>query len=178
MREKIIKVYKFDELSDQAKEHAIDKYNQGEYFWGDDAMASLKAFLNHFNCNLKDWSIDFLEPYRNNIKIAYPDPEEDEALYEDEILDLLNQLGSYDPETLRGNGDCKLTGYCMDESLIDGFRKAWFGGERDLKELIEAGISQWEIDVRVDAEYQYSEEGFKDLCEANDYEFTEDGEMI
>jgi hypothetical protein len=107
MRQKTINVYKFDELSDEAKERALSIYSmECTYAWGNEAMDSLKAFISHFNCELKDWEVDFL-----------------------------------------------------------------------LRDLLMAGIAEWETVVRRDAEYQYSEEGYKDLCEANEYEFTEDGEL-
>ena len=135
-------------------------------------MKSLKKFLEHFECILRDWEIDFLEPYRNTYRISYAD------LDEDEIKSLLDDLGTYDKDTLKGHGDCKLTGYCSDEDLIDGFRIAWHKGVRDLEELIHAGIQSWQKAAQADAEYQYSEEGYKDLCEANDYEFYEDGRFF
>ncbi len=167
-------VYKFSELSDKAKEKALqDNFNTDEYFWGKDAIKSLRKFVGYFNGELSDWNIDFLEPYRNSWRLDLPDDME-----EDDIKDLLFSLGSFNPDTLKGKGDCKLTGYCADEDLIDGFRIAWFNGERDLRELIEAGISTWEIAVKKDCEYQFSEECFAETAEANDYEFTEDGKLI
>ena len=175
MRTIEVKVFTFDELSDKAKQNAIETWSGGqEYFWGDEAIESLKQFVDHFNGNLSNWNIDFLDPYRNEYKLDLPKGMEDE-----EILNLILSLGSYNKDTLKGDGECKLSGYCMDESLGDGIRESWFNdGERDLRELVMAGINQWEIDVRKDCEYQCSEEYFAECCEANEYEFTEDGELI
>lgn len=167
--------YQFSELSEGAKEKALEEWrcSDVEYFWGRDALNSLKKFIEHFGGTLSNYSIDFLEPHRNSYRIDLP-----EDLTKKEILSLLNKLGTYNKKTLKGHGDCKLTGYCMDEECIDGFRKAWFDGERDLLELINAGIHTWEQAVKADYEYQFTGEFFADHAEANGYEFTEEGQRI
>ena len=173
MKTKTINVYEFSELSDKAKENAISNYiTYFEYGWGDEAIKSVEAFCEHFGCTVNNYSIDFLEPNRNNFSISYAE------LEDGEIESLLNELGDYNKDTFKGLGDCKLTGVCFDEDVIDGFRTAWFNGERDLRELISEGISEWESSVRSDAEYQISEEGFADHCDCNNIEFNKEGEMI
>lgn len=57
--------------------------------------------------------------------------------------------------------DCPLTGVCWDIDLIQGLREG--NTQKVLNSLHE------------DTEYQYSDEGLEELCEANGYEFTEDG---
>ena len=168
-----VNVFSFSELSDEAKEKALKNWGESDidYFWGNDAVKSLQAFIEHFNGDLSNYNIDFLEPYRNNYHITVPD-----NMTAKEIFSLLKQLGSYNKKTLRGDGECKLTGYCMDEELIDGFRRAWFNSERDLMQLIYAGIHTWEQAIKSDYEYEFTEEFFKDHAESNNYEFTEDGE--
>jgi hypothetical protein len=168
-------IYKFSELSEEAKEKAISKYMENEsYFWGDEAIRSLEEFINHFCGKLNDYGIYWLEPYRNNIRF-----ELSEGKFTDgELRQVIESMGSYDPKTLKGNGDCKFTGYIMDEALTDGARKAYFNGERDIRELIEAGIKEWQRATQADAEYQYSSAHFTELCEANGYEFYENGTLF
>lgn len=60
--------------------------------------------------------------------------------------------------------DCPLTGTCWDIDVIEGLIKN-DGGSQVLKALHD------------DTEYQYSTEGLQSLCEANEYEFTESGEL-
>lgn len=60
--------------------------------------------------------------------------------------------------------DLPLTGVCWDASLIEGLR----GGNPE-KVL---------ADLHNDTEYQYSDEGLLEMCEANEYEFKEDGSLI
>lgn len=169
------KVYSFDELSEDAKQKALQDYSiEDTYHWDNEALQSLKKGLEHFNCSLENYSIDYLEPHRNSFRLdLYYD-----HYGEDELYELIESMGSYNPETLRGNGDCKFTGVCFDEDFADGVRKEYYSGERDLHELMMAGIGTWETAVQRDCEYQFSEEGYKEHCEANEYEFYEDGSMV
>lgn len=176
MRTLEIQVYKFSELSEDAQRKAAEKNASGEYSWSHEAIESVKMFVKYFNSEIRNYSFDFLEPYRNSFTINIP--EYMEELTEKELEDYIMGMGSYDKDTLKGHGDCKFTGYCMDEELADGARAAYFKGERDVKELIIEGISQWEIAVRSDYEYQFSVEYMADIAEANEWEFTEDGEII
>ena len=168
-------IYKFNELSDEAKEKAISKFMENEsYFWGDDAIRSLEGFINHFCGKLNDYEIDWLEPYSNNIRFELSEGKFSGG----ELRMVIESMGSYDPKTLKGHGDCKFTGYIMDEPLTDGARKAFFNGERDIRELIEAGIKEWQIATQADAEYQYSSANFEELCESNEWEFYVDGSIF
>ena len=72
----------------------------------------------------------------------------------------------YDHEALcrLSADDCPLTGVCWDIDLIVGLRE---------------GNSNKVLDsLHSDTEYQYSDEGLLELCEANQYEFDEDGNCI
>ena len=170
-------VYTFEELTEDAKEQALQHWNENgaqEYFWGEDALNSLKAGIEHFNCTLSNYSIDFLESNRSSVKIDTPYHEPDE----DELDELIESSGSYNPETFKGLGDCKLTGYCMDEDFLDGVRIAYKNGETDLEELMMEGYSQWHEAVTRDYEYHFTMEFFADHAEANEMEFEEDGTII
>src|SRR5512137_2541963 len=48
-------VFKFEELSDSAKEHATSLL-MDEHFWGSDSRASLRAFCKHFSVTLTGWN--------------------------------------------------------------------------------------------------------------------------
>ncbi len=60
--------------------------------------------------------------------------------------------------------DLPLTGVCWDHDVITGLRED--NAERVLQSLHD------------DTEYIYSDEGLKELCEANGYEFTETGSIF
>lgn len=165
-----IKVYRFDELSDEAKEKAKqDHAALWGYAWQDEALASLKALAEAFGAKLRDYEVDFFNSSHSGAKFDAPN------LSRREIKKILAGLGSYDPKTLQGHGDCKLTGFCMDEDALDGFRRAFEGGESDLDALLQAGFDSWLKGAQDDCKGQYEDEQFADHCEANGYEFNEDG---
>jgi hypothetical protein len=60
--------------------------------------------------------------------------------------------------------DCPLTGFCWDIDLINGLKS------EKLSKVLDS--------LHLDAEYLYSNEGLLELCEANDYEFDEEGNCI
>ena len=61
------------------------------------------------------------------------------------------------------------TGYDSDYTLSKSWNK-----NRDIRDAV------WEflIDCRDDYEYQISEKGYKELCDANEYYFDENGNLI
>jgi hypothetical protein len=165
--------YTFDELSDEARERV--KQRHGEvwgYSWADEAIASLKAFAKAFDARVSDYSVDWFNCSYSSARFDAPE------MSRREIGRRLRALGGYDKKTLKGHGDCKLTGYWTDEDALDGMRKAYFAGESDLCELLQEGFSSWLKAAQADAEDQYSNERFAEFCEANGYEFDEKGRSI
>jgi hypothetical protein len=167
-------VYQFSELPEKAKEAAKQRYAElFGYAWADEALASLKALASHFGAELKNYSIDFFNSSYSDASFNVPDDVEPE-----DIAAQLARLGTYDPQTLRGHGDCVLTGFCMDESAIDGFRRAWHNKETDLGKLLQSAFRSWLQDAQADCEGQYTDEQFAEHCEANGYEFDERGKAV
>jgi len=74
MREETFKVYKYQELSDAAKDNAYQKFierDYREYHWVDEGLESLKAFLAWLGLKITDYSIC---PYRHSyIKTDIPE---------------------------------------------------------------------------------------------------------
>jgi hypothetical protein len=194
MRKVVTKVYKFNELSDEAKKAAIGRHrNRSDYYHQKDAMESLFGFIKHFDATLYDCSADFtcesgylslreVPSYMDFFQHVEIDGDYEERkenakfLYNKWIQNKLDELGEYDKDTLKGLGLCKLTGTCHDEDLIDGFRIAYMDkGERDMEKLLSAGFKNWLRVCSKDYESQFTEEGFSDYCEANEFEFLENG---
>lgn len=173
MRIKEVKVYQFSELSDTAKGRAKDDFaaDMG-YSWSAEWLASLKSLAEHFDAKLSNWSIDWFAGSHSSADFALPDD-----MSEEEIGERIGRLGTYNAETLSGNGDCVLTGFCMDEDAIDGLRIAWHEGERSLDSLLQAAFRSLLKAAQADCEDQYSDERFAEMCNANDYEFYENGEL-
>ena len=62
-----------------------------------------------------------------------------------------------------------LTGYCMDYELTNTWNK-----QKDVNECIE----EWLSSIQKDYEHQQTDEYLIDLCNANEYQFNEKGELI
>ena len=171
MRTETIRLYRFNELSDKAKARAVEDYcASGEpYHFDGENMASIKALAKHFGGRIKDYSIDWLGTSYSSMEFEMPEMDAEE------IRQRLNQLGTFNPDTLKGHGDCKLTGYCADEAAIDGLRKSFAAGEHDLDKLMQAAFQTWLKDAQSDAEHQFSLEGYAEQAEVNNFEFTENG---
>jgi hypothetical protein len=173
MKTKMINIYKFSELSDKAKERAKNDYmGVFGFSWGDEYLDSLRALAKHFNSELVDWEIDWFGMDRSYVKFEVPSDFEDINIYEK-----LAELGTFNPEALRGDGDCKLTGVCSDEAAIDGLRVAVVRGERDVNALLQAAFEEWITAARRDCEDEYSDKQFSETSDANDWWYTEDGKI-
>ncbi len=174
MKTATINLYQFSELSDKAKDLVIQKMmeNRG-YSWGDEAIASFEALIKHFNGTSKNYSIDWFNCSYSDWEFDMPEMERAE------IERLLSELGTYNPETLRGNGDCKLTGYSADEDAIDGFRIAFLRDNvSDLNQLMKNAFHSWLNACHADCKWQYEQEQMSEHCDANDYWFDEGGDIV
>ena len=83
-----INIYKFSELSEEAKEYAINKWREDQYnyqpWFIEEANKTLEKFMDLF-C-ISNYQIDYEEPYRNDYSIKL----------EDDILQLSSQrLATY-----------------------------------------------------------------------------------
>lgn len=198
------KVYTFDELSETAKEKARDwiRENNREmgYPWTKENEDSLNAFAALFPIRVTDWQynsyggvdgvtftiehegVESLEGYRlarwleNNIY---------SKLYKGKYYSTPGQYvdGQYTFKARRSKcqkeASCELTGYCMDDTLaapVLEFMKRPRAGVT-LRELLNDCFDNWAKACVDDIEYQDSEEVVDETIRANEYEFTEDGEV-
>lgn len=170
-----IKVYKFSELSPEAKDRARQWHEScGDWFRDSELMDSIKALAAHFDGKLSDWSVDWANSYsQSSMKFDMP-----EEMSVAEIRRRLKQLGRYNRRTLRGDGDCKLTGVCYDEDAIDGFRIAFVRGKiRNLNELMQAAFDTWIKAAWANYEYDYGDEGLSETSDANEWRYLESGKF-
>ena len=62
-----VNIYRFDELSEEAKEHALEKWNEhDQYNWLEEAKDTIKAFEQEFGVELKSWGFT---PYDYNFHL-------------------------------------------------------------------------------------------------------------
>lgn len=174
METRTYQAYTWAELSPSAKDRARQAAQEDMgYPWAEDALASLKALAQHFGGEMADYSIDWFNSSYSSADFSMP-----EEWTEKDIRAALKTLGGYNRKTLKGNGECVLTGVCCDEDAIDGFRRAFLkDGERDLTRLMQAAFRSWLKAAQEDCAGIYSDEGMADTSEANGYRYTEAGEI-
>jgi hypothetical protein len=216
MKIKETKIYPFSELSDEAKETAIEKYRENctEYFWADDGINSLKEFCKQFDIELKDWGLDCGGCGQSHIYFnadTYDLQAEDVEGWRaykyiiNNYWDILYKpqfRGTIKNDTIKhrritheklSNGRmfnayhsgifkdtcCNLTGYCLDNEIMQPIYDFLKNPNTSttLKDLYDdcfnAFITGWNDDV----ESQNSDEVIIETIEANEYEFTEDGQL-
>lgn len=183
-----VKLFKFSELSPAAKDAARQWHESlGDWSRDTEYMASLKALAEHFDGKLRDWSIDWSGCAGSSF-VEFDMPEREESshaednvskkAWESNIRLKLRELGRFNRRTLKGNGDCKLTGYGTDEDAIDGFRWAFYrDGERDLNVLLQAAFDSWIKSAHENYAYDYGDEGLGETSDANNWRYTESGKF-
>lgn len=172
MRSVAVPILKFSELSEKAKQRAKeDSAALFGYRWSEEAIDILGKLAQHFDGRLKNYDIDFFGGSYSSAEFEMPD-----EMSKAEIRRRLKGLGTFNRRTLHGHGDCKLTGMCLDEDAIDGFRIAFIRGkETDLEKLMDAAFQSLFKACREDCDDEYTDERFSEHCDANEYEFHEDG---
>jgi len=194
MKTKTINIYSFNELSEEAKEKALQDYReeQTEIFWIDETIESLKGlFKNCDGISLKDYS---LGEYQSWLKVDFTNEEVENftgkrafAWLENNLLSniRISYYGEKRKE-LRQYGQyyragmikpCSFTGYCADDDLLDDLIKEVKEG-CDLKTAFEGLASTIQRIIQNEVEYQNSEEYIAEHFEANEYEFDEEGNII
>ena len=209
-----VKLYSFNELSQEAKEKAIQNHrNNGlEYFWNEENLQSLKAFCKVFDIDLKKYSIDsyghsyvdtslnasedvlnlsgvrLLKYLWNNFRTdiykgKYYFVKSEQALKHKRVKSQTLKNGkifnSY-RSAIQLESSCPFTGYCMDEDLLEPVFKfmALPLNSVTYEDLLNDCIESWLSAAVKDLEYQESDEFIGEHLEANEYEFTEDGELF
>lgn len=161
MREIKFKVFKFEELSDEAKEKALDNNRNVVVEWGD-WWEFVYESAKENGVTIKSFDL-----YRRDIDVDVDFDIDREAAIE-EIKDreefgtsLLALVDDDDYETAA-------------EYLIDEYLEEY--EEEKLKELIEEAKDHWLKALDQEYEWLTSDEGVSDMLINNEYEFTEDGE--
>ena len=199
MRTEQIQIYTFDELSESAKQSAIQDYREGntEYFWLDEWVDSLKKFADVTGIKIDDygigaycyayvrWSFDpfdwWLDKDTNDLSglrlrtwlINNWLPEFEKGKYD--------SLGIYHKSRyskIQTEVCFTLTGYCGDMPLIDPILE--FISKPDnssLHDIIEDCFSRWVNECQADLEYQDSDEFIIEEFNQLGSEFLDDGSI-
>lgn len=201
MREKIIKLYKFDELSDEAKERARNWYREGnEFGWFGECHDSIKAFEKALPIKIRDYELGGYRPSSVSFSVTDDNVVELKGLrlrtwlinhFWNDLEEGKYYIGangrtvSLDAKHRRSNAtkevSCPFTGVCYDENLLDPIRDFIFKftprqAETTLKELLEDCFSSLQKAIEDEIEYQNEDEQVDESIRANEYEFYENGE--
>lgn len=186
MRTKEIKIYQFQELSDESKEKAIEKFREMEDFaWSSEYLDSLEAGLKHFGFRLKHYEIDWSNiNYCDTAIDNYHDQEilglTGVRLYKYIVNNFLNTYCKYSKKNVSVfDGNCAFTGVSSDEDFLDPINE--FLKKPSIKynfeELIEECVHSLLLAGCNDFDYQISDKGITENIEANGYEFYENGKI-
>ena len=149
-------IFKYEELSDGAKEKARDWYKDMEPFsWNDEWRESMLAYCGNFGVK-PDWNVGPFCPveYSHNATNS-------------NFRGL--KLATIDRDRM-------LTGFCGDcdfwYAFYDGFKQTG-----DALAAFDAGLYAGLIAWRNDWEYAYSDEAVEEAIICNEYEFDEKGNI-
>lgn len=168
-------VYKFEELSDRAKERARDWYRDGlEYHWADDNIDSLREWADWFYVKIRSYSLGGSDNRYQQVKF--------ELNIDDNVAGLRGvrlwkwfQNQCVLPDL---SGTYPFTGYCFDEVLLDPIRdflnRPW---DTDYEELMQDCIDKFTKSYANDVDHQYSDEAVDESIILNEYEFDENGNI-
>lgn len=167
MRQETVDIYKFNELSDDAKQNALDWYKGAgfEYHWVDEWQESLKDFSSYFGLKVSGWEISTYRGY--SFSFTSPDDLEDMAGV---------RLWKYLQANFMPLTEHPFAGFFGDESFLSPIRNFMARPDKRsfhdlMHDCLNAGFSDWFNDM----EYQESDEYCTDHIMANEYEFTAEG---
>lgn len=144
----------------------------------DDVMTTLKSACNALDLDLRDYGVSIVPDRGELIDIKVPSGWHDDI---DELADirLYKYLINNYADILAK--DCPFTGVCYDEDFLDPLRqflkKPTVNQGYTYQDLIDDCAASLLSALHNEGEYIYSDEGIKDMCLANEYEFTEDGSI-
>lgn len=190
MRIEEISIYTIEELSENAKEYAHNKYcNEDQYVWGSENRETMNEFEKTFPVKVRDWSYDTCSGHVNFSMTCDDEIEELSGIRLSTYL--WNNYGStlfraktYWKNMKRGSSkcqvtrDCNLTGYGIDEDILDpiyDFMKK--PDDRNFRDLMRDCFDSWVKACSRNMEDYYSMESFIETSKANEWEYLESGEF-
>lgn len=149
---KMIPVYTFQELSNKAKERAINRFREGcDFPWSNEYRKSLEHFAECLNLEIKDYNIGYPDTYVT--------------------ADYRGLRGL----TLKAAKTLKLSdGFCAGEGLQENFVSE-FEKHGDSKAAADYALRKFAREWEEDYDYYFSDEGITDNLADGDEYYLEDG---
>ena len=192
MRTQAIQVYQFNELDEDIKEKVLNTFRAWDnYGWHDSNNDTLKAFEKVFPVTVKDYDYT----YHNDINFRVYVDEDIEDLRGVRLMKfIINNFGdslfkkAY-LRTIKGKARyskikidtcCVLTGYCIDDDILEPVYNFLKKPDKNqsLGDIINDCLWSFIHACNRDYEYSNSDEALTEFIEANEYEFTIDGEIF
>lgn len=173
-RKVTVNVFSIEELEDKVREKLYDKWlGESYYFWENESMESIKEFCKFFNCELREYWVDW-NGYDFDVFCAVDEESDVREIVESNYAYMKKyaQYGSSE--------SCELTGYCLDDDLLEPIRKYLEGKSTyaTYYYLMQDCLGKAFYSMQKDIEYSQSMECFMEECEGNGYLFTEKGIRI
>lgn len=157
MRTDTIEIFKFDELSDSAKEKAREWYRSNvDFNWSDENKESIDAFCGHFGIRLTTWNV-----------APYSTPDYSAEYFNSHFRGLKLKDFDRDHMPMGYYLDCTLWMTFFDQFKATGCAKKAFDA------ALWAGFIGWRNDMESQLENDYIDEHLL----INEYEFTENGKI-
>lgn len=186
-------VYSFDELSEGAKEKAIeDTRNFEAEYRLDEIVDCMKSAMDKMGITIKDYSISIDGSGYINLSVVDDDLEGVRAYryIVNNFFSEVNKKKLYYKEWEKRRksnldrkdwmDDCPFTGVCYDygvKSAWEDFCAELKQGERPtVRDFLDELESHY-LDMQAKEYYGYDEDAARELSEANEYEYLEDGTL-
>lgn len=159
MRTETIKIFEFSELSENAKETAIENVRPSiEFTWMDEYHCSLKAFCDALGISVPFWESDAWMRFRYIPHRSH---------WQERIRG--RSLSDFDRDAMP-------TGYFADAVLFNTFVTQW-EKHSDPVLAIEQAFNAFFHTLEEDYTHCFSDDGVVEFIEANDIAFTEEGKV-
>ena len=171
MREIKLKLFSYRELSEESKERAYQEWLEDEHNipgWADDNTESLKRITDELMIPIKSYSLSYSK---------YPD-RNDHITLEASYYDACNGVNEIKNIMLDRLEDYKIP-YYMDDVLYEFCIKniKLLSDKYSLNDFIDELIKTFTDAYYDDNRQHYSVENYRELAEANDYEYLIDGDL-
>lgn len=201
-----VKLYKFDELEPYVQELVIERRCEAlmhePFYWADEYVDSLNRFCELFaltytpsrydySVDIRTWELPELVKRISGMRLRtwIINNHYNSLLYEKKVYHKADYTKKRSSRIGYVLAECPLSSYavCSDIPLISPFQefvnrqgvyanKARFD-RTDLEDIIIESNRLWNRAIIADCEHQYSKESALELIEADDYDFTEKGEV-
>jgi hypothetical protein len=183
-----IEVYNYSELSYNAKDKVKKWIYEGLDYISDEAGKTLDAFFKLFPASYHN--VDFNEPYRNDIRVSNNMEGKELFRFMDSIYysffkgkhygKFVNQKYIKRTSKVMFEADnCPLTGMGYDYSILNPILEYYKNPDSisDLSELLSACVDSLCKDIQDEICGRLTDEAIIEHCKANEYFFTESGEL-